>query len=95
MARAGTLLATSLIALCALATTATIAQAKRTPFARAEQTSEPGPEAWSIYLGPAGAMLESDYFSAPHGFFNSRHIAPCRLHRRSADNELRLAYSCQ
>jgi hypothetical protein len=95
MAPAGMLLAKSLIVFCALATTATIAQAKRTPFAQPEQASQPSPDAWSIYLGPAGAMLESDYFSAPHGFFNSRHIAPCRLHRRSADNELHLAYSCQ
>lgn len=82
---------------CMLAVMAAAAQAKLRPHERIESVP-PGragsPEVWSIYLGPAAALLESDYFRAPHGMFTSERSAPCRLNRRGGDGELRLIYSC-
>ena len=85
-------LAKSVAAACVLAGTVGTAQAKLTPLTPAEPTRTP--DVWAIYLGPIGAMLESDYFRAPHGTFKSRQIRPCRLHRHENGDELRLAYSC-
>jgi hypothetical protein len=53
------------------------------------------PTLWSIYLGPAGAMLESDYFNAPRGPFRDGRIVPCRLDTERRDANIRLAYACR
>jgi hypothetical protein len=36
----------------------------------------------AIYLGPAGALLEADYFRAAHPRYGARRLLPCgsRLH---------------
>jgi hypothetical protein len=33
----------------------------------------------AIYLGPAGALLEADYFRAPQPRYGARRLFPCRL----------------
>ena len=32
----------------------------------------------AIYLGPAGALLEADYFHAPQPRYGARRLFPCR-----------------
>jgi hypothetical protein len=71
----------------------TTAEAKRTPFTPAPAARTP--ETWTIFMGPAGAMLESDYFRAPHDLFKRSNAGACRLYRHGAGDTLRLAYSCR
>ena len=74
----------------------TAADAKPAPTAEiARPDFESTPAAWSIYLGPAGAMLESDYFNAPQGPFRAGRIVPCRLDTGHRDTPLKLAYACR
>lgn len=84
-----------LTALGAIACASSAANAKPGPTA---EITKPGyestPAAWSIYLGPAGAMLESDYFNAPRSPFHAGRIVPCRLDRDDRGETLKLAYSC-
>lgn len=87
-----------ILTFCMLVAMAGAAPAKLRPYERIAPTPAGhvgSPEVWSIYLGPAGALLESDYFRTPHGLFTAGSSAPCRLHRRGGDEELRLTYSCR
>ncbi len=45
-----------------------------------------------LYAGPIGAMLESDYFRAPH--VQSGNKSLCRLHLYFSNQPFRLARSC-
>ncbi len=65
------------------------AQAKLAPFE--PQPAAASLEAAAIYLGPAGAMLERDYFRAPQPLFAAGRIFPCRLQLFA---KTRLAQSC-
>jgi hypothetical protein len=82
--------------MCILAATTAVAAAKHTPFDSrpAAVASEARADNGAIFMGPAGAMLESDYFRAPQGLF-SRGNRSCRLRRNSNGKTLRLAYSCR
>jgi hypothetical protein len=46
-----------------------------------------------MFAGPAGAMVESDYFRAPQPPFAAGRIFPCRLQVRMFE-KTRLAQSC-
>ena len=86
------------LALCAVAAMAATAEAKLTPNVQIPFTPAQHPgalEQWSVFLGPAGAMLESDYFRSPRGPFTGRRDTPCRLQNRSASDAVQLAYSCR
>ncbi len=52
-------------------------------------------EAWLIDLGPAGAMLESNYFHAQQGPFVAGPVTPCRLHRSRTADGVHLSFSCR
>jgi hypothetical protein len=54
-----------------------LAQAKPSP--PEPQRASLSLEETSIDSGTSGAMLESDYFNAPHGPFTPGRLTPCRL----------------
>lgn len=83
----------ALLALCLLAMMSGPAAASLTP--RAPVPPPPGLETWQIYLGPAGAMLESDYFRAPRSPFAGGPVIPCRLRRSGTADEVHLTFSCR
>jgi hypothetical protein len=81
-----------LFALAVLVAFATSAAATPSPF-------EPRPAAPAIddsplYLGPVGAMLESDYFRAPQPPAGAGRIFPCRLRLHAISREPRFAQVC-
>jgi hypothetical protein len=39
----------------------------------------PSPSDWAMFVGPAGAMLESDYFRAPAANVAGDGLFPCKL----------------
>lgn len=53
----------------------------------------PSPEDTAMVLGPAGAMLESDYFRAPQTPVVSGRVFPCRLQLQVFE-KTKLAQSC-
>jgi hypothetical protein len=53
------------------------AQASRGPAPDKRLT--PSPAEWTIFTGPAGAMLESDYFRAPGANLAGNGLFPCKL----------------
>lgn len=82
-----------LLASCMLMLLGTTAQANLTPLQR--QTPEDRTDAWAIYTGPAGAMLESDYFQPPNGAFASQRIAPCQVLRNTVGGEVHIIHLCR
>lgn len=48
----------------------------------------------ALYLGPAGALLEHNYFNAPRARSGITRIFPCRLHLRRTVRRTRIAQSC-
>ena len=84
-----------ILTVCAAAFAGMVAEAKPAPTAEITKPSfESTPAAWSIYPGPAGAMLETDYFNAPRARSRAGRIVPCRLDRDDRGETLKLAYSC-
>lgn len=67
------------------------AQAAYVPVAPQRLTAPPDESA--MLVGPAGAMLESDYFQAPRSPLTARRVFPCRL-QLSVFDKTRLAQSC-
>ncbi|MFN3658517.1 MAG: hypothetical protein ACK4UO_14805 [Pseudolabrys sp.] len=65
------------------------ANAAYAPVETAPRT--PSPDVYAMFTGPAGAMLESDYFRAPRT--SERRAIPCRL-ERSIFDKTRLAQAC-
>jgi len=65
------------------------AQAKPTPVEPMRLTSST--EETSMATGPAGAMLESDYFRAPQRPLTAGRVFPCRL---QIFDKMKLAQSC-
>jgi hypothetical protein len=74
-----------------LLTVQTTAHATYAPVA--PQRLTPPPEESAMLVGPAGAMLESDYFRAPPAPIAARRVFPCRL-QISVFDKTRLAQSC-
>ena len=83
----------ALLAACLLATMSGAAAANFSP--RVPVMPPHALESWLIDLGPAGAMLESDYFRAPQSPFASGPVVPCRLRRSSTAGEIHLSFSCR
>ena len=81
----------ALLALTVLLTLGAAAQAKPTPVERIQNPFAPDESA--MLMGPAAAMLESDYFRMPQTPFASDRVFPCRLQLRIFD-KTRLARSC-
>lgn len=78
--------------LCLSASTtliATAVQAKPAPVEPIRLT--PSIEETSMTTGPAGAMLESDYFRAPQRPLTAGRIFPCRL---QMFDKVKVAQSC-
>lgn len=69
-----------------------VAAAAPSPMQRA--ASAPRLDDGAIYLGPAGALLESDYFSVSRPPPGVTRIFPCRFHLRATVNRTRVAQSC-
>jgi hypothetical protein len=65
------------LALLLLATLSAAAQASRGPAP--EKRLTPSPADWAMFVGPAGAMLESDYFRAPAANLAGDGLFPCKL----------------
>lgn len=83
----------TLLALCLMAMMSGTAAASLTP--RAPVLPPAGLEVWQIDLGPAGAMLQSDYFRARRSPFAGGPVVPCRLRRSSTADEVHLSFSCR
>jgi len=66
------------------------AAATPSPMQREAQRIDDG----AIYLGPAGALLESDYFNVPPPQAGVTRIFPCRFHLRATVGSARFAQSC-
>lgn len=66
------------------------ASASYAPYA--PPRAAPSPDDSSMFVGPAGAMLESDYFRAPRSLADRR-VFPCRL-ELSVFDKTRLAQNC-
>jgi len=81
-----------LAASCIFVLLCTTAQAKLTPLQR--QAPGDSPDRWAIYTGPAGAMLESEYFHSPNGAFAAQRIVPCQMLRTTVGGEIQISYSC-
>jgi hypothetical protein len=76
--------------LCALATTATAMPSPLEP-------KKPGlamVDEDALYLGPVGAMLESDYFGVPRPPIGAARIFPCRLRLQAEDRDHIVAQIC-
>jgi hypothetical protein len=74
-----------------LLTLSAAAQAKYAPVETPRPTAPPDDSA--MFVGPAGAMLESDYFRAPPQQQRSSDSNVCRLQLRVFD-KTQLAQSC-
>lgn len=82
----------ALIALAVLLALGATVQAKLAPPER--QLVAISADDLTIYTGPSGAMVESNYFRAPPAPLGSSRIFPCRLQLRVFE-KTRLAQSCQ
>lgn len=80
------------LALVLLLTLPAVAQASRGPAP--EKRLTPSPADWAIFTGPAGAMLESDYFRAPGANLAGSGLFPCRLDL-DLFNKTRLTMTCR
>jgi hypothetical protein len=80
------------LAVVLLLALATGAEAKHGPAPAKRLT--PSPAELAIFMGPAGAMLESDYFRAPGATLAGRGLFPCRL-RLDLFAKTRLAETCR
>ncbi len=69
-----------------------MATATPSPFGR--QPAAARLDDGAIYLGPAGAMLEQDYFSVPRPPAGAARIFPCAVHLRATRGETLVAQSC-
>jgi hypothetical protein len=78
-----------LLALAVFLALGATAQAKLAPVE--PQPAAASLEASAMYLDPAGAMIERDYFRTPQPLFAARRIFPCRLQLFA---KTRLAQSC-
>jgi hypothetical protein len=70
----------------------TVAQAKIAPIEPPRLSPTVGETA--MYTGPAGAMLESDYFRAPQTPTASGSIFPCRMKLQYFE-KTQIAQTCQ
>ena len=70
------------------------AAAVATPSPLQRQAASPSVDVGAIYIGPAGALVESDYFNVPRPRPDITRIFPCRLHLRALISKTRLAQSC-
>ena len=73
------------------ATFGATSQAKLAPLE--PQQIATSPDDTDMVAGPAGAMVESDYFRAPQPPFAAGRVFPCRLQVRMFE-KTRLAQSC-
>lgn len=80
-----------MFALILLLAFATGAEAKHSPVPVERLT--PSPAELAIFTGPAGAMLESDYFRAPGARLAGAGLFPCRL-RLDLFSKTRMAQTC-
>jgi hypothetical protein len=48
----------------------------------------------AFYLGPVGAMLESDYFGLPQPTAGAGRVFPCRIRLHPIGNQPRFAQVC-
>lgn len=67
------------------------AQAKLAPVNSPRLT--PSPDESSVFIGPAGAMLEADYFRAPQKPVAVGRVFPCRLNLQVFE-KTQIAQSC-
>jgi hypothetical protein len=81
----------ALLTIAMLLALSATAQAKFAPVETPRVTISP--EDNGIFVGPAGAMLESDYFRAPQTPVASGRLFPCRL-QLQVFNKTQLAQSC-
>jgi hypothetical protein len=81
-----------LLALAVLAALTTSAAAKPSPLA--PSTAAPAAEDDALYLEPAGAMLESDYFRGPQPRAGAGRIFPCRVRLHAIGRTRRFAQAC-
>ena len=49
----------------------------------------------AIYLGPAGAMLEADYFHAPQPRYGARRVFPCQLRLHAVERVHSVVQFCE
>jgi hypothetical protein len=82
----------ALLALAVLAALATIATANPSPFEPSAATTAADDDA--LYLGPVGAMLESDYFRAPEPPAGASRVFPCRVRLQPIGRTPRFAQAC-
>lgn len=80
-----------LLAVALLLTLSAAAQAKPAPTEPMRLTH--APEEMAMSVGPAGAMLETDYFRAPQRPVTAGRVFPCRLQLQLFD-KTHLAQSC-
>lgn len=76
------------VALLTLSATAEAKPAPTEPMRLTHATEE-----MAMSVGPAGAMLESDYFRAPQRPVTTGRVFPCRLQLQLFD-KIHLAQSC-
>lgn len=81
----------AVLAFAVLLTVSAAAQAKLAPVETPRLT--PAPDDSGIFVGPAGAMLEADYFRAPQTPVAAGRVFPCRLQLQIFE-KTRLAQSC-
>jgi hypothetical protein len=81
-----------LLAVAMLAALATSAAAMPSPFEPKAAVSAVDDDA--LYLGPVGAMLESDYFRAPEPPAGAGRIFPCRVRLHVFGRPPRFAQAC-
>lgn len=77
-----------------LALLACLGAAEAAPSPPQQEAPERHIDNGALYLGPAGALLEQDYFNAPSPRSGITRIFPCRFHLRTAVGTTRLAQSC-
>jgi hypothetical protein len=82
----------ALLALAMLAALATVAVATPSPYK--QKPVEPASDDSALYLGLAGAALESDYFGMPRPSLGAMRVFPCRVRLRPIAGEPRFAQVC-
>jgi hypothetical protein len=82
-----------LIGLAMLVAIETMAVAKPSPFELRASTQNHGDQQL-LYLGPAGAMLEADYFGLPRPLAGSPRVFPCSLRLQPIAQGSRFARVC-
>lgn len=86
----------AVLAFAVLLSVSAAAQAKLAPVDLAPTEAPrltPAPDDSGIFVGPAGAMLEADYFRAPQTPVAAGRVFPCRLQLQIFE-KTRLAQSC-